>query len=115
MDKRETILIAVFIAALSSVNLYVWSRTEKNIDMIHQCSHQQTSTSLEVKKEVERRLKSIEHFIINSRDVEKLELNAEIADLEWQNEKLRREFLNLYNLMRGRDIPAYTPKGRIKI
>jgi len=65
--------------------------------------------------DLKQTLKEIEYIFSNSEDREKLELSAENFELMRQNEKLVRELLNIFNLLRGREMPIYKPLGKVKI
>ena len=116
MSRREWFIIVVFVIIAFWVE-YIQNSIcyARKTDEIHQCSHQLMDASVSIHKKTERNLKETQHAISNSEDREKFELIAENLELMWQNEKLIRELLNMFNLLRGREMPLSRPSGKTNI
>lgn len=115
MSRREWFIIVVFVIIAFGLNTYKIQYVSEKTDEIHQCSHQLMDASVSIHKKTERNLKETQHAISNSEDREKFELIAENLELMWQNEKLIRELLNMFNLLRGREMPLSRPSGKTNI
>ena len=115
MSEKKLFYLGLFIMIGLLLNLYyIWDAEQKVFEM-HQCEHVLVDVALSTKAQVNRDLKEIKHIISNSEDREKLEMIGENLKLRWQNEKLARELLNMFNLLRGREMPVYKPLGKVKI
>ena len=115
MSRREWFIIVVFVIIAFGLNTYKIQYVSEKTDEIHQCSHQLMDASVSIHKKTERNLKETQHAISNSEDREKFELIAENLELMWQNEKLIKELLNMFNLLRGREMPLSRPSGKTNI
>ena len=103
MSEKKIIRYSVIfmIIVISAIGYYNWESQKKLYDM-HSCSHLLFDASISIHNKVERNLKEIKHLISKSEDLEKLELLGENRELQWQNEKLMKELLNMFNLFRVR-------------
>lgn len=104
-----------FFAAIIAASLYYILSVERRVFEMNQCSYELVSVALSTKAQVERMVKEIQHTTSNSQDREKLELIGENLELQWQNEKLVRELLNMFNLLRGKEMPLSEPAGKTKV
>lgn len=115
MNKNKLFYGVIFVAMAISLNLYyIWDTQRKFYEM-HECGHQLADASLSIHKKTERNLNEIKYIISNSEDREKFELIKENLELMWQNEKLIKELLNMFNLLRGREMPLSEPSGKASI
>lgn len=114
MSGKKIIYPIIFLAVMMSNLYYIWD-TERRSNATHQYEYQLVEVALSVKEQVERKLKEIKYIISNSEDREKLELAAENLELKWQNEKLIRDLLIMFNLLKGREMPLNRPSGRTNI
>ena len=115
VSGKKLLYAVIFMAMFMSLTLYYMLDTMQKIYEIHQCSHQLVDASVSINKKTERNLKETQHAVSNSEDREKFELIAENLELMWQNEKLIRELLNMFNLLRGREMPLSRPSGKTNI
>lgn len=115
MSRREWFLIVVFVIIAFGLNTYKIQYVSEKTDEMHQCSHQLAENSTSIHEMTERNLKETQHAISNSEDGKKLQLIEENLELKWQNEKLMRELLNMFNLSRGRDTPLVKPLGKTNV
>lgn len=115
MSRREWFVIVVFVIIAFGLNTYKIQYVSEKTDEMHQCSHQLMQDSVSIRRGAERNLKETQHAISNFEDREKLQLIEENSELRWQNEKLMRELLNMFNLSRGRDTPLVKPLGKINV
>ena len=112
---KKLLYAAIFMAMLMFLNLYYIWYTQRKFYEIHQCGHQLTDVSLSISRKVDRNLKEFGHLISNSEDGEKLHLIEENLELMWQNEKLVKELINMFSLLRGREMPLSRSLGKINI
>lgn len=115
MSRREWFLIVVFVIIAFGLNTYKIQYVSEKTDEMHQCTHQLVQDSVSIHKGTQRNLKEIQYVVSNSEDGEKLQLIEENLELKWQNEKLTRDLLNMFNLFRGRDIPLVKPLGKTNV
>ena len=115
MKKNRLFYLGVFVTIIIALNLYYIWDSERIFFETRQYEYQLVSAVLSTNEQVDRKLKEIEYIISNFEDREKLELIGENLELQWQNEKLVRELLNMFNLLRGREMPVYKPLGKVKI
>lgn len=115
MSKRERLLIVALVIITFGFNVYKIQYLSEKTDEMHQCAHQLAQDSASIHKGTERNLKEIQYAVSNSEDGEKLQLIEENSELRWQNEKLIRDMLNMFNLFRGRDIPLVKPSGKTNV
>lgn len=115
MSRREWLLIVSLVIITFGLNTYKIQYVSEKTDEMHQCSHQLMQDSVSIRKGTERDLKEMQHAISNSEDGEKLQLIEENSELKWQNEKLTRELINMFNLSRGRDTPLVKPLGKTNV
>jgi len=115
MKEKRLFYLGVFAVVMIPLNLYYIWDSERQFFEMRQCEYQLVNVALSAKAQVERHLKEVGRIISNSEDREKLELIGENLGLQWQNEKLARELLNMFNLLRGREMPVYKPLGKVKI
>ena len=116
MKGNRFICAGIIVLTLSTLlNLYFVIDAERKFFATNQCVYELVGLTLSTKGQVERKLNEIRYAISNSEDKEKLQLAAENLELKWQNEKLMRDLFNMFNLLKGREIPLDKPSGRTKI
>jgi len=115
MSEKRLFYLGIFVVGMILLNLYYIWDSERRFFETRQCEYQLVNVALSAKAQVERKLKEIEYIFSNSEDREKLELSAENFELMRQNEKLVRELLNIFNLLRGREMPLSEPSGKTNV
>lgn len=114
MNGKKIIYAVIFLATIVSLVYYIRDTDRKFFEM-NKCAHSLVEVALSVKAQVERKMKEIEYIISNSEDQEKMKLIAENLELKWQNEKLIRELLAMFSLLRGQEVPSSRPLGEINM
>lgn len=115
MSEKKLSYLGIFVSIAISLNLYyIWDAERKVFEM-NQCNYDLVEVALSAKAQSERNLKEIQYAISNSEDGEKLELIGKNLELQWQNEKLVRELLNMFTLLRGMEMPLNNPPGKTSI
>ena len=114
--SRKIIIYSVIIAAvIMSLTLYCIHDALKKSYEMHECNHQLVEITRLLHNKIDRNLKESQYLVSNSEDQEKEKLEAENLGLRRQNEKLTIELLNMFNLLRGREVPANKPASKIEI
>ncbi|KKR46915.1 MAG: hypothetical protein UT90_C0014G0004 [Parcubacteria group bacterium GW2011_GWA1_40_21] len=114
-EKKMVACAFIFLVITSLLNLFgIWDSQRKFYAM-HECGHQLVNVGESIQKKTERHFKEIQNIFVNFESLQNMELKKENLELRWQNEKFVRELLNMFNLLRGREMPIYKPLGKVKI
>ena len=115
MNEKKLIYPIIFLTVLIALNLYCIFDMLKKFYDIHECGHQTSEIVFSVNEKIGRNLKEMKYLILKEQDEEKLELTRRNYELEWQLEKMTNEFLNLFNLLRGREMPLNRSFGKTNV
>ena len=115
MKEKRLFYLGIFVAIIIALNLFgIWDSQRKFYHM-HECGHQLVNINESMQKKMDRNLKEIQDRVANSEKLENLELEMENLELRRQNEKLILGLFNMFNILKGREMPLSKSQNRVKI
>ena len=114
-NKKIIIYSFIFLVITSLLNLYFIGDSQRKFYDMHKCSHQLVQISESMREKIDRNFKEIQNRVANSEKLENLELEMENLELKRQNEKLILGLFNMFNILKGREMPLSKPQGKVRV